>query len=48
VQWHPERPTHEKMGDALSETLFRSFMQATRAAASTRTAAAFTTPAARR
>ena len=37
VQWHPERPTHEKMGDALSESLFRAFMQATRAA-SARTA----------
>ena len=31
VQWHPERPTHEKMGDALSDFLFRAFMQATRA-----------------
>ena len=48
VQWHPERPTHDKMGDALSETLFRAFMQATRAAAATRTAAAHTTTAARR
>lgn len=37
VQWHPERPTHEKMGDALSESLFRALMQATRAA-SARTA----------
>jgi len=33
VQWHPERPTHEKMGDALSEVLFRALIQATRAAA---------------
>jgi putative glutamine amidotransferase len=32
VQWHPERPTHEKAGDALSEFLFRAFMQATRTA----------------
>jgi putative glutamine amidotransferase len=48
VQWHPERPTHDKMGDALSEHLFRAFMQATHAAASTRTASAFTTPEARR
>jgi len=39
VQWHPERPTHEKMGDALSESLFRVFMQATRSA-STRTTSA--------
>ncbi len=31
VQWHPERPTHEKLGDALSESLFRAFIQATRA-----------------
>jgi putative glutamine amidotransferase len=30
VQWHPERPTHEKIGDALSEVLFRRFMLATR------------------
>jgi putative glutamine amidotransferase len=37
VQWHPERPTHEKLGDALSEVLFRAFMKATREAA-TRTA----------
>lgn len=36
VQWHPERPTHEKMGDALSESLFRAFMQATRQSVSTR------------
>lgn len=33
VQWHPERPTHEKMGDALSEFLFRALIQATRASA---------------
>jgi putative glutamine amidotransferase len=33
VQWHPERPTHEKLGDALSESLFRAFMTATREAA---------------
>jgi putative glutamine amidotransferase len=33
VQWHPERPTHEKMGDELSEVLFRAFMKATREAA---------------
>jgi putative glutamine amidotransferase len=33
VQWHPERPTYEKMGDALSEFLFRALMQATREAA---------------
>jgi gamma-glutamyl-gamma-aminobutyrate hydrolase PuuD len=33
VQWHPERPTHEKMGDALSEFIFRAFMKATREAA---------------
>jgi putative glutamine amidotransferase len=39
VQWHPERPTHERVGDALSEVLFRAFMQATRAA-STRIAPA--------
>jgi len=49
VQWHPERPTHEEMGDALSEHLFRAFMQATRAAASTRTTvSAHTTTASRR
>jgi putative glutamine amidotransferase len=42
VQWHPERPTHDKMGDALSEVLFRALIQATR------TASARTTPAARR
>ncbi len=33
VLWHPERPTHEKMGDALSEFIFRAFMTATREAA---------------
>jgi putative glutamine amidotransferase len=33
VQWHPERPTHEKMGDELSEFIFRAFMKATREAA---------------
>jgi putative glutamine amidotransferase len=33
VQWHPERPTHEKLGDELSESLFRAFMTATREAA---------------
>jgi putative glutamine amidotransferase len=32
VQWHPERPTHEKAGDELSEFLFRAFMKATREA----------------
>jgi putative glutamine amidotransferase len=48
VQWHPERPTHEKMGDALSEHLFRAFMQATRAAVAARSTAANTTAAARR
>jgi putative glutamine amidotransferase len=37
VQWHPERPTHEKMGDDLSEFLFRAFMQATRTAAAQKT-----------
>jgi putative glutamine amidotransferase len=42
VQWHPERPTHEKMGDALSEDLFRSFMQAVRAATAARTSSAGT------
>jgi putative glutamine amidotransferase len=42
VQWHPERPTHDKMGDALSEVLFRALIQATR------TASARTTTAARR
>jgi putative glutamine amidotransferase len=39
VQWHPERPTHEKMGDASSESLFRAFMQATREAAAQKTLA---------
>lgn len=39
VQWHPERPTHEKMGDALSEVLFRAFMKATRAAMASKTPA---------
>ena len=51
VQWHPERPTHEKMGDELSECLFRAFVQATRAAAgrsaSTITASTLTTEALR-
>jgi putative glutamine amidotransferase len=40
VQWHPERPTHDEMGDALSEHLFHALMQATRAAASARPTAA--------
>jgi putative glutamine amidotransferase len=40
VQWHPERPTHEKLGDALSAEIFRNLMQATRAAAAARTTAA--------
>jgi putative glutamine amidotransferase len=46
VQWHPERPTHEKMGDELSEFLFRAFMQATQATLN-RTAHARTTSARR-
>lgn len=46
VQWHPERPTHEKIGDALSESLFRAFIQATLASLS-RTASARTTSAQR-
>jgi putative glutamine amidotransferase len=37
VQWHPERPAHEKMGDELSESLFRAFMKATREAAARKT-----------
>jgi putative glutamine amidotransferase len=40
VQWHPERPTHEKMGDAFSEFLFRALLRATRAAAAGTTTAA--------
>jgi putative glutamine amidotransferase len=36
VQWHPERPTHDKMGDALSEVLFRALVQATRTTAARR------------
>jgi putative glutamine amidotransferase len=39
VQWHPERPTHEKMGDALSEELFRALIQATRTTAARTTGA---------
>ncbi len=45
VQWHPERPTHEKMGDSLSEFLFRAFMQATRASSTNAAPAARTTAA---
>jgi putative glutamine amidotransferase len=41
VQWHPERPTHEQMGDALSEVLFRALIQATRTAAASRTTGAW-------
>jgi len=40
VQWHPERPTHDKLGDALSESLFRALIQATRAASARTTTAA--------
>ena len=47
VQWHPERPTHEKLGDALSEFLFRALIQATRTA-SAGTIPTRTTTAARR
>jgi putative glutamine amidotransferase len=36
VQWHPERPTHEKLGDEFSEFLFRTLIQATRTAAARR------------
>jgi putative glutamine amidotransferase len=39
VQWHPERPTHDKMGDALSEELFRALIQATRTTAARTTGA---------
>jgi len=46
VQWHPERPTHEKLGDALSTFLFRALLQATRTAPA-RNASVLTTEARR-
>lgn len=36
VQWHPERPTQEAQGDALSAALFRALVAATRTAAARR------------